>query len=42
MNKQLLKDLQAIISEDQIVTNDEELYDASADRYKNTQRQNVY
>ncbi|MFD1415815.1 FAD-binding oxidoreductase [Oceanobacillus jeddahense] len=34
MNKQLLKDLQAIISEDQIVTNDEELYDASADRYK--------
>ncbi|MGD6870902.1 FAD-binding oxidoreductase [Sutcliffiella horikoshii] len=34
MHTQIIKELTAFLSEDQIVTNEEALYDASADRYK--------
>lgn len=34
MSTQMLEDLKTLISEEQIVTDTEELYDASADRYK--------
>lgn len=34
MNEKLLKDLQSIFSKEQIITDTDKLYDASADRYK--------
>ncbi|MDZ5711325.1 FAD-binding oxidoreductase [Jeotgalibacillus haloalkalitolerans] len=34
MNTQIIKELTALLSEDQVVTNEDALYDASADRYK--------
>ena len=34
MHTQIIEDLKALLSADQIVTNEEALYDASADRYK--------